>query len=304
MFRQVLSGLRLQLWHLLRFGRREPASAAVYLSFATFFLLWRVGGLGQSVVTAGTIVGSVAIAVSSLGSDRVRDRWIIAAIGTLLVGLCASIDTSDQLRVATLKNEMEKEVQGYASQPANKIGFVAYLDQRLHDCLNRPSVDLDHCDDMESLLEHVDESNGSVPYFRGEILRYRGRLRDCDDQFCNYLEAKEHIRPTNVPDNGLAAVCEENGTGYCRQRTAWVCHTMANDFYRLGCAAAAPSERREWFTLAEEKIKCVQKEYPGGFNQRLHTRPLNTADLTAALRYEIDNPVRACNTALRTASLR
>jgi len=283
------------LWpfDIFEYLKGRPTSLVVYLSFAVFLILWPAGFLGPYGVTVGTILGGVAIALSSIGSGHILDKWIIAGIGTAVVGLCAATDTSEQLRAQRLRSELEKDIQAYATLADVKHGFVLFVTRRLGDCVNSPPVDADHCDDLESLLEHVDELNGSVPYYRAEILRSRGRIRDSDDHLYNYLEADDRLRPAG-DDDGSISVCATNGTGYCRQRTAWVCHTLANDLFRRGCDTPEISQRRDLFERAQKQLVCVSKWFKGGFEQRLGTRPLNTAGLSTALEMQLKNPPRPC----------
>lgn len=264
---------------------------------ALFIALWIGGPLGSYGVTVGTVLGSVAIAVSSIGQGTGRDKWLIAALGTAVVGTCAAIDTLDQLHTVRLKAALEQDIQSYG-QGDHKRDVAAFLGDRLHDCLNRANpadVDLDHCDDLESLFEHIDPVNGGVQYYKAEILRYRGRLEDSDGQLYGYLEADRRLRPAGAPDDGLATVCDDNGTGYCRQRTAWVCHTLANDYYRRGCDAAGPAQRRSRFERAQQYMQCVERNYKGGFDNHLSTRPLDSAQLTAALDLELKDSNRRCS---------
>jgi hypothetical protein len=255
-----------------------------------------MGLLGSYVVLVGTVLGSVAIAVSSIGSEEESEKWIIAAVGTALVTLCAGIDTSDQLRALHLKAELDKEVQSYATQPDAKPGFVAFLDTQLLHCVKDLPIDIDHCDDLQSLLEHVDRTNGAVPYYKAEIYRDRGRLSDSDDELYNYLEAEKNHHPGAQQDDGRIEVCVENGTGYCRQRTAWACHTIANDLYRQACRANQLGERKQFFELAKRYSDRVESQYRGGFRQILGTRPFNSAGLEARLGSELKDPSRSCET--------
>ncbi len=291
---------RLARWrsHAVRYVTTQRTSVAVYAVLIVFAALWAFGALGSYGVTAGTVIGSMALAVSSIGKATDRDKWIIAALGTALVGTCAAVDTLEQLRSLRLKAALEKEFQAYGSNPDHRHQFVSFLNDRLRACVNPVNIaelDADHCDDLESLLEHVDQTNGSVGYYKAEILRLRHRLDDSDDALFGYIEADKRLRPRTTSDNGEASVCDSNGTGYCRQRTAWICHTLANDLYRRGCAAGGTEQRRSMFERAREKMECVDAEYKGGFVQRLGTRPLNTADLTAALGAQLKNPDRTCD---------
>lgn len=271
----------------------QPTSLLVYLSFIAFLILWYAGILGIYGVTIGTILGGVAIALSSIGSGNALDKWIIAGFGTALVGLCAAIDTSEQLRTLRLKSDLEKDIQSYAAQPERKRDFVIFLDGRLQDCVNTVPVEADHCDDLISLLEHVDTTNGSVSYFKAEVFRNRGKIRESDDHLYNYLEEEKRRRPPGS-DDGSAYVCDSNGTGYCSQRTAWVCHTLANDLFRRGCDAVGGAQRSDWFRRAEQELDCSRNWSKDGFEQRLATRPWNTADLSVALDTHLSNPMRPC----------
>lgn len=275
--------------------KARQTSLIVYLSFAIFAVLWDAGLLGQYVVPIGTVLGGIAIAVSSISSDSIRHKWIIAGLGTALVGACAAIDTAEKLHNLKLKNALEQEIQEYATRPAIKVEFAGFLDTRLHDCLARASVDLDHCDDLLSLLQHISPAHGGIPYYNAEILRYRGRVRDSTDSLYTYVEADRRARPSDERDGGLASVCGSNGIGFCDERTAWVCHTLANDLYRRGCDANDSTQRLDLFVRTQEELKCVEKYYKGGFEQHLGTRPLNTVDLIAALKYQLNEPKRACN---------
>lgn len=271
----------------------QPTSLLVYISLAAFLILWRAALLGVYAVTIGTILGSVAIAISSIGSGSTLDKWVTAGIGTAIVTLCAAMDTSEQVRALTLKSKLEKEVQSYASEPDRKRGFVMFLSGRLHDCVNIVPVDVDHCDDLISLLEHVDEMNGSISYFKAEVFRDRGLVRESDDHLYNYLEDDKRRRPAGE-DDGSAAVCDTNGTGYCSQRTAWVCHTLANDLVRRACDAIGSAQRQDLFKRALEMLECSTKWAKGGFEQRLGTRPFNTTDLNVTLDVHLKGPQRPC----------
>src|SRR6266849_5957377 len=100
-----------KLYHTLwRFAAKRPASIIVSISLMIFLFLWVEGLIGTYATTVGTILGSVAIAVSSIGKGPDRDKWIFAAAGTILVGACAALDKAGELHALKLKNELEKEI--------------------------------------------------------------------------------------------------------------------------------------------------------------------------------------------------
>jgi len=256
--------------------------------------LWSSDVLGQYRVAAGTILGTVAIAIAGFGPGRFFEKCVIVGLGTVVVGWCAYSDNADQVNSLAVKAELEKDIEAYATQPAFKADFLAFLTGRLRDCVRAKEMDVAHCDDLESMFTHIDQSNGTVLYYEAEILRRKGRLRDSDDQLFTYLEADKRLGPI-ANDDGTAAACTKNGTGHCRQRTAWIYHSLANDEFRRACAANSSLQRAELLSKARADVNFSRQFFPTGFEQRLGTRPWNTADLEAALAPKMTDSPRQCD---------
>jgi hypothetical protein len=68
-------------FEIVEYLKGRPTSLVVYLSFAVFLILWPAGFLEPYGVTVETILGGAAIALSSIGSGHILDKWIIASIG-------------------------------------------------------------------------------------------------------------------------------------------------------------------------------------------------------------------------------
>lgn len=112
------------------------------------------------------------------------------------------------------------------------------------------------------LLEK-DPANGHGLYFRCEIFRKTKRVVESRDSCGKYLEIEKTL-PDAVARTGTdVKLCYgANVQGYCQQRTAWISHLLANDFY----AAALKSGNAEELKLAADLSAHALARYPGGFN--------------------------------------
>jgi hypothetical protein len=271
----------------------HPGLLALYVAAFALMALWSAGVMGIWATTAVTVLGTALIAVSGIGPGDDRDKRVMAFVGTLMVGLATGIDALEKLHAAELRGNLEKDVLAFSTTDRIKPDFVGFLNSQLSACLNGTIVDVDRCDGLLALLERVDRGNGGVPYFRAEILRNRGRLSDSRDQFFRYL-AEHRARRERGEDVGKSAACDRNA-GFCQERMAWACHSIANDLFRDACAATDVGQRRDLFGRAHEQLVCEQQEFPKGFVQRLRTRPLPTRELETALDRQLKDPARPCS---------
>jgi hypothetical protein len=149
---------------------------------------------------------------------------------------------------------------------------------------------------MFSSLESIDKNNPSVPYFRAEIARLQDTahfdaetcLRLPDNKpidlsalhslFFHYLEAARSVVKKVGDTDARADSCYENETGVCKQRTAWVNHLLANDFYE-GAVRTLDNEIAKGYLeragkYAEAAAQYQSKEGVAGFTQCIETRTL------------------------------
>ncbi len=92
---------------------------------------------------------------------------------------------------------------------------------------------------VATVLLQVDEYNGHGLYFTGEVWRVKARQDPAHsdfsrermrEHFFRYL-AHEPRLPSNERD-GKAEDCYKREKGYCGERTAWINHIMATDYYQ------------------------------------------------------------------------
>jgi hypothetical protein len=153
--------------------------------------------------------------------------------------------------------------------------------------LGRVPVDADF-EQVSRLIEFiqaVDPESGHALYYGGEKKRWLNQ-RDRDgtaylrshEDFYRYLE----IEPSLAAGEGdeAEACYGAAARGYCRQRTAWIRHDLANDFYRAACRATSDARTR-LFALAREHAARALELRPAGFGGT--TQGVATMDLAARL---------------------
>ncbi len=103
-------------------------------------------------------------------------------------------------------------------------------------------------------LRKLDEQIGHVWYFEGEITRLKNAAmfshKSClktlpgGDQpldvyhqaFYRYLEIASSLPEPEAGGDKGSELCYQRANGYCTQRTAWIHHLLANDFYQSAMA--------------------------------------------------------------------
>jgi len=93
--------------------------------------------------------------------------------------------------------------------------------------------------DLAAVLLENDENNGHGLYFAGEVWRVKAAQDSKHSALCRD-RMREHFFRYFASLRGLAAnECDGDGTkcyerekGYCAERTAWISHLMAIDFYQ------------------------------------------------------------------------
>lgn len=121
--------------------------------------------------------------------------------------------------------------------------------------------------ELMSQLSLLEPRNGHVYYFRGEMKRWLGRKDEAQQDFYLYLES-ERAQPAHVREGDVSIkVCSQNSAGYCRQRSGWICHVIANDFYEKGVSETQQEKARYYFTKALEFAKRSRGFFPEGFSQ-------------------------------------
>lgn len=128
--------------------------------------------------------------------------------------------------------------------------------------------------ELITTLTQIDGRNGHALYYSGQMKRWMGRKPEAQQDFYKYLE-NEGQKPDAVREGDISAeACYRSAAGYCRQRSGWICHLLANDFYQTGLAEGDTDQARFHFDLAVKYALKAQVFFPGGFEQFAPTRTL------------------------------
>ncbi len=127
-----------------------------------------------------------------------------------------------------------------------------------------------------SFIQRIDTNNGHAFYFSGEVRRRVGKPNESHQFFYRYLEEQE-ARHKRYRDGGTGAeICYERPRGFCAQRSGWIHHVLAIDFYKKAMSVADRAESRVLFDSAAKHADASLGDFPPGFVQELPTKVLQS----------------------------
>ena len=137
----------------------------------------------------------------------------------------------------------------------------------------------------------LDKRNGHALYYRGETTRIKATdkfdPKSCpkkidgeafsfdpyEEDFYVYIENERNLAESEKGGDLRAEICYTRTGGYCRQRTGWIHHLLANDFYSQASRAVDSDIRREKLQRALDHARKAQSLYPpSGFDQCVPTK--------------------------------
>jgi hypothetical protein len=159
------------------------------------------------------------------------------------------------------------------------------------------SADFSRVEALIETLKSIDQHNGHAWYFAGEIKRiqdrasfttkscFRGsppgqieRLEAYQQDFRRYLEVARTLPALETSGDTSSEICYGRPKGYCAQRTYWIYHLLANDFYLLAMAQPDRRDRTTALTRARQFVTEARKYHPPeggeGFDQCIPTTTL------------------------------
>lgn len=88
-------------------------------------------------------------------------------------------------------------------------------------------------------------------------------MRFCrPEDFTRYLQEEETLSASEKEIGGKSIVCYQRARGYCGERTAWIQHDLANDFYVVGCREQNPDLQRQYLKSALKYVDGALASYP------------------------------------------
>jgi hypothetical protein len=273
-------------------------ASALLLGLVGLALLGQVPSLvGLLAVTAISL--GFAIACGLIGGDAAAKRRVPlsacqrrpvafgVASGTLAFLLLLAISVYSPF----LAGQISVDALSLASEL--RIVFA-----RARDNLERNgSADFTRAEALVEALKSIDQHNGHAWYFAGEIKRIQNRasftpkgcfrgsvagqiegLATSQQDFYRYLEVAQSLPAIETGGDTSSEICYRRPKGYCVQRTAWIYHLLANDFYARAMAQSDRRHRIDDLTRAGEVLAEARKyrrpEGGEGFDQCVPTTTL------------------------------
>lgn len=191
---------------------------------------------------------SVALPQWGGGMRLLGRRWLLAAAGALVVAAAVVAWWIGRPVVP----EYDRKVMALAETIRNDINSGTF----------------DDANKALTALTSLAPSNGHTYYFQGELRRISGPNRDIYktiDWFVRYMDDPRSnlVHTSSRLDE---QVCYDSPEGFCRQRTGWIGHLLANLFYRLSTDETVDEETRGTFLRqAEQYVHISLDFYPKGF---------------------------------------
>lgn len=248
---------------------------------------------------AGGLAALLAALTQLLKDDEAAAKWVLT-IGAVSFSAAFSWYTTTNLtkkvaaqtelaleresRLELLRDDIIDYVRALPKDHGD--GVIAAAGTKLRDRYNnalsrKPPLlprEFDSSEDIIYMLNRLDQTNGHAIYISGEIERVLGGVSKGRQRFYEYLGVEKGS--TRAGDVGVAGC--RNARGYCRERTAWIYHLLANDFYENGKRLKAEGHPDYEYKAALStalKHACSAIDYfpPDGFNdaaQAVATRAL------------------------------
>ena len=128
---------------------------------------------------------------------------------------------------------------------------------------------------LTGILSHLDNGNGHALYFSGEVKRAQGKTVEAHKDFYRYFEVLAASQLIEDYGETGSEHCYTLPRGFCRQRSGWIRHMLADDFYRLGQSGGDAQERLSRYETALRHAEAALRDYTSGFDgvkQGLPTR--------------------------------
>jgi hypothetical protein len=274
-----------------------------------FVWMWQTKDWQSYIGAAAGGLGAMLGASAGLFREGERARWILAIAGGIFTAWVTWYTVSDLTKELKEKTETadllskrldteKKDVAYYLKLvPPSDLSLVLteagwnIRDRFLQAIAKRPfhPYELDTTKDGLELMESIDGDNGHVHYFRGLIDRMLGDPAKGRQRFYAYLNKESRSQPP-TRNGEIGALPCRTPQGFCRERTAWVFHLLANDFYAEAMSrkkAGLPLEAYHTFLSEALEHACTSIKLfsPNGFADPSQLTP--TRDLVKLLSTEL-----------------
>jgi hypothetical protein len=286
-------------WALRAAAGCALAATVVLVALGTLTLLGRAPSLALGLAGVTAVCLGLALASAFVGGDAAAKRRIpLVACQRRPVAFSAAGGAMVFVLLLALGIYSPFLASHTSLDPLHMASELRAAFQKARDNLERSgSADFARAEALIDALKGVDQHNGHAWYFAGEIKRIQNRaaftpkscfrgwpaieigsLETYQQDFHGYLEIALSLPALETGGDSGSEICYRRPRGYCLQRTAWIYHLFANDFYLHALALTdrrdrvAALERARQF--ATEARKYRRPEGGEGFDQCIHTTTL------------------------------
>ena len=207
---------------------------------ASSIMLWRhFHDLHPYIAGAGAALAAFLPSVYVFLTPETRGKWILSVGFACLIGLgvwySSYLLEEEKDSLAREKLQMSARLQMQRQNFAASLGKLPATDRSNYIIITAKSFkdlyaqhEFENLLDLTGVLVAAEPENGHALYYQGEAQRSLQLRTDMRGSFQKYLQGAEHDPDSLVGD---AHECYLRAGGYCGERTAWINHLMANDYY-------------------------------------------------------------------------
>jgi hypothetical protein len=294
-FAVIGKGILLQHWP------SALAFAGLAILVGLFSWVWQFEAWHPYAATVAGAVGAVTLASAPFFPNRYLLALIACgAIFTAWVTWFTAVDMTKKTEELTKKDLELARYRDEITRRDHRIGMLkeylgefitrlpesekaevltrggAVTSQRFQEALTQllPFSD-EAVRDVIDLMYRFDKNNGHALYFSGELDWHRRRADHGQTQFYTYLEEEQGLASQFRQNDTSLAACR-NPRGYCQQRTAWINHLLANDFYNQARneEAAGRDAHAKWLSVFRHTCAAKTLHNNVGFEQLTPTATL------------------------------
>jgi hypothetical protein len=285
-------------WALRAAAGCALAAIAALVALGTLTLLGRAPSLALGIAGVMAVSLGFALACAFVGGDAaVKRRIPLVACQRRPVAFSVTGGALAFLLLLALGIYSPFLASHTSLDPLHLASELRAAFQKARDDLEKNSADFARAEALVEALKGIDQHSGHVWYFAGEIKRIQNRaaftpkscfrgwpaneigsLETYQQDFHRYLEIALSLPALETGGDSGSETCYLRPKGYCVQRTAWIYHLFANDFYLHALALTDRRDRIAALTRAAQHVSEARKyrrpEGGEGFDQCIHTTTL------------------------------
>ena len=292
-FHRTAQRLRRTLVHLW-----SPDRRFILMLIATglaFSGLWYFDVLRPVMVPIGAALATLFGAIPGFMTATTKGKVTSAVLASALVGVgtwYTTFDLEHEKKALQVRlNLLQTTFSDYARDLSQEQRGILVLKLANISRQRFNERQFDHVEDLASLILEQIPSNGHGLYYSGEVWRVRKNREDMRGEFNRYRSIESSL-PSSERD-GEAEICYQRSNGFCGERTAWIDHMMANDFYTTALEAKDLNTRRaalisscNFLRESTDRLNGLPVEhFPHGFDASSSFR--STQDLQARIQQEL-----------------